>query len=297
MRAKTKNDVAQINNSLKYMNSRIRVKTEGLRADAGNPKTAEQIKAGIKSHEHAGLKYDVGANFRKSSSFKTDEEMHASIKKGFETIPEGVKSIINNSGTKVTFVNRNEIKALRAGVSNAAGFYDPIKKQIYVYPAKSTYGTQFLIPEKSVQKLKERGYTDEFITNFRRKIGKGSFESTVVHELAHAIALNDTKLYEGRQDPFNAYERYKEQNENALQIKYDDFRRKLYQDVEFNHEIPSSITRYANTNSQEDFAEHFAYYATHKQFVDDEIKNNSTDIYTPKQLEKFKWMKKEVWTE
>jgi hypothetical protein len=301
MREYTKNDTHQINVVLKYMGEKLRVVKEGYKNNI--KKTAEEVKKSITSHEHAGFKYDIGANFRKSSDYKSDEELHKDIKEALSSLPETIKDILSRHNTKISFVNRSEIKALHgSNPANAVGFYDPEDKQIYMYPAKGHYMSQFLFKSDAEKHLRESGYDDVFIGNLRTIMGKRKFKNTIIHEVGHAVALNDHFNIEVSEKVENGVKIIHKKisiNEESLQSQYDDFRKYKAHAYEagLGPEQPINITRYAGTNSHEDFAEHFAFYNGNKQLINKELEKKESGIFSETQLKKFRWMKEKVWKE
>ena len=276
------NDVVETNKALKYMGFKERVKKDGLRKQSVARSPSEVIKDMTKG-EVNGVKYNLGANFIKNSMFKNEVEFKESVKNAVDRLPESSKKYINAGKTELNFVTKHEIKGLLKNSrlpSRAAGFYTPENNQIYIYPDKGNSGWKF---KTSVykEKLAEEGYDESMFTLAQ----KNAFEHTIVHELAHAVSLNPDETGKRASDGgiFGKI--------GKLQEDYNDFYYNMSQDRKF-----ENVSRYAGTNTKEDFAETFAFYGLYKNEVDKVLdRGDKVSWLSQGVIERMKWMRENVW--
>jgi hypothetical protein len=296
LRARSGNDTRKINEVLKVMHVKARVKKDGWVGDSPSgavPRTAEKIQGDASSFEVNGVRGLVSKNYLKNNTIhKKPEDLRAVVTDVLENLPAEAQRRITTGGTVIHFVSRVEMKTLlQTGRhhNSASAIYSPSNNAVYIFPPKYDDEVQrkFTMSEA---RLKEAGYDDALIKKLTRDSGKDILVGTITHELAHAVALNNAGG-EGVVD--------------KLQTSYDEmyarvnatlFRALQTGEADRARSEERSVTKYATTNSMEDFAETLAWYARRKSVVDAALSKNEDWIH-PALKEKLEWMKKEVWQE
>lgn len=292
-------DVKETNKALKYMGFKERVKKDGMRDGAANLSAADIKKSLIKSSV-GGINYRISPNYVKNSeTFKDINEVHKTFSKAVSVLPAKARALIAKGDTKVYLVNMREAtKLIGRSPGKALGIYMGNSKDVYIFPPKEKYqeGNKKFNIDK--EKMLSSGYDQEFVNNFSKLDGNANWEHTVVHELGHATALNETEnafQARGLQAEYNKFVR--DITYPSMGIGVGDARTPEQRAIEADaRESGSTITTYARTNSKEDFAETFAFYASNKQFVDEELKKKDSAVFSNLALKKkMEWMRDNLW--
>jgi hypothetical protein len=274
LREETTNDTKQINTILKYMGFKDRVTKSGERAKQ-IIKSAKEISDSLKTNTYEGVSYKVSEAHVRNSEFKNEEELNQQFHALIDKLPHKARIMLKEGGTTIHFLTRQEASTLitERSASNVAGIYIKNTHQIYIYPSKETHLKTWHMNEN---KLKLAGYDEETIKKMTENTGNNVWNTTVSHEIGHAVAMNVSP---------------------SIQSDYDEEMKKLPRE----HTDSEHISRYSMKNTEEDLAETFAYYLSNKKAIDNLIELSDADTedryewMNSRLKAKFKFMRDRIW--
>lgn len=238
------------------------------------------------THDFDGVKVKISDNYIASApEFRSTEHLKTEIKSIISKLLPDVRKALQDGKTNIHFTTFEESMSMTPRYQfspNTHGFYDPYDQQIYIHPPTKIPNFYSV----DTDKMKVEGYSAKLISNMDTINGISRWNMTVVHEISHAYAMNKRP-----EDIGNIFA----DRLNKIKDEYDEnFRNKNDRANTSKDAYKKFISRYARQDTDEDFAETFAYYSRYKEIINKELGRDSPAL-SKLLKEKFKFMRDVIW--